>query len=114
MERIVKNVYMRSAIANAIRRKGDIKMIYRLFTENKNADVIQQEVLRHFSGFTVVAGGSVAGYWQGGSEYSMVIEIDTLGDDNKLAVYGIAEFIKKTNGQQAVLVQEIESKSKLV
>jgi len=86
-------------------------MIYRILTEDKNRKLVQDEVSRHFSGYTVYTG---IGVWQGGTEKNLTIEIDTLGDDNRLAVYRIAEYIKKVNGQEAVLIQEIESKSKLI
>lgn len=87
-------------------------MLYRLFTENKNYDGIKKLVCDVFDGFTII---KTDGIWQGKSEHSLIIEIELDGIniyENKLNQLCYA--IKKLNQQDKILVQRIESDSKLV
>lgn len=90
-------------------------MIYRIHTENKqNVDFIASIVARRFEGFNIT---ETVGYWKGVKEKSLVIEIDTFEEDEKLvsiSVYNTAKEIKKENQQEAVLVQILGEKSILV
>lgn len=86
-------------------------MQYRIFTENKNKKLVVDAVRRRFEGFTISEG---LGYWQGSSEKTLIIDIDSLDDDNRLGVYKLAEEIKIHNKQEAVLLQIIGVKSILV
>lgn len=85
-------------------------MLYRLFTENKNYDQIKKLVNQYFPGFTVI---KVDGVWHGVAEHSLIIEID---DDNitYTDIKGLCYNLKKLNQQDKILVQRIESESKLV
>jgi hypothetical protein len=87
-------------------------MIYRIVTEDKgNDELISLLVLPHFEGFSI---SKQTGYYKGHKEASLVIEIDTLADDNAIGVYRLAESIKITLNQECVLVQRIQSISELV
>ena len=88
-----------------------LKMIYRILTENKNRQGLENILKRRFLGFTVT---EATGYWQGAREASLIIDIDTLGEEGKIGVYQTAREIKDYNGQESVLVQEIASTSLLV
>lgn len=87
-------------------------MLYRLFTENKNYDQIKKLVCQHFDGATII---KAEGIWQGESEHSLIIEIEI---NSPVAFYRRIETlcyaIKKLNQQDKILVQRIESDSRLV
>lgn len=86
-------------------------MTYRLYTERfANLGDIAS---RYFDAFTIV---DTVGYWRGQRENSAVIEI---GTDDARKVQTLAEDIRTTNHQQAVMmtaadetVQMIEGDSK--
>lgn len=87
-------------------------MLYRLFTENKNYDQIKKLVCDLFDGYTII---KADGIWKGESEHSLIIEIN--GDVRIFANDAIQQLcfaIKKLNQQDKILVQRIESDSKLV
>ena len=102
-------------------------MLYRLFTENKNYDQIEKLVSESFDGFTLI---KTDGIWQGESEHSLIIEIDkpngyisesgiilqTVQDAGGVValIEQLCYAIKKLNQQDKILVQRIESDSKLV
>ena len=90
-------------------------MIYRILTEDKgNQNVIANTILRRFEGFTII---KAIGYYKGLKEKTLLVEIDTLDDNNALGIIRIAEEIKKYNSQSSVLVQCIKNKegwSKLI
>lgn len=98
-------------------------MLYRLFTENKNYDQIKKLVGDLFDGFTII---KADGVWQGKSEHSLIIEIDNprmntnftnIEDallDVDFRINQLCYAIKKLNQQDKILVQRIESESKLV
>lgn len=89
-----------------------IKLLYRLFTENRNYDQIKKLVCNYFDGFTII---KAEGVWQGESEHSLIIEIEV---NSPVAFYRRIETlcfaIKKLNNQDKILVQRIECESKLV
>lgn len=85
-------------------------MIYRICTENKNKEYIENLVADQFVCFSIFEG---IGYWLGTRELSLCIEID-IKCDERSKVVAIAENIKKHNNQEAVLVQEIKSNSILI
>jgi hypothetical protein len=71
-------------------------MTYRLYTERfANLGEIAS---RHFDGFTIV---DSVGYWKGQREDSAIIEVVT---DAPHKIGELAEDIRTTNHQQAVLV----------
>lgn len=87
-------------------------MLYRLFTENKNYEQVKKLVSDLFDGFTII---KADGIWQGESEHSLIIEIEV---NSPVAFYrkieSLCYAIKKLNQQDKILVQRIESDSKLV
>ena len=84
--------------------------LYRLFTENRQYDQIKKLVCEYFDGCTLI---KAEGIWQGKSEHSLIIEID---DQYKCweKIERLCFAIKKLNEQDKILVQRIESDSKLV
>ena len=85
-------------------------IIYRLFTEDINRKGIENIVTKKFTGYTIIP---ASGYWKGIKEKSLVVEI--VGNKNdKIAVDKVAQSIKQTNKQQAVLIQSYNVNSKLV
>lgn len=85
-----------------------VSMTYRLFTEDINREVIASIVASRFDGFTVIPS---FGYWKGKPENSVIVEIET---ENREAVMSVANEIKTANKQEAVLVEEVETKGELV
>jgi hypothetical protein len=87
-------------------------MIYRIITEDKGLDgFIAALVLRHFEGFSI---SKQVGYYKGKQEASLVVEIDTLGEDNPIAINALAIEIRDTLAQECILVQKLLSVSRLV
>lgn len=87
-------------------------MIYRIVTEDKgNVQELVNLITPHFQGFNVTQG---VGYYQGKKEAFVCFEIDTLEDDNKIAIHRLAVEIREYNKQECVLVQEIAAKSRLI
>lgn len=75
-------------------------MLYRLYTEDKNREGIEQIISKYFDGFTLIP---AIGYWKGNKEQSLIVEI--LSDKDVLPVVEqIAEEIKRVNDQQSVLI----------
>lgn len=81
-------------------------MLYRIFTEDieANHDAIMEQIALRYDGFTIV---KADGYWRLQPEKSLVIEIVTIDEDEK--VKNLAKAIKVVNNQEAVLVQKIEN-----
>lgn len=71
---------------------------FRIYTEDKNREEIQEETAVCFANFTIYL---VEGCYQGQSEQSLVIEIITDEKEYPL-VKTLAESIKHLNNQQAV------------
>ena len=85
-------------------------MLYRLFTENKNYEQVKNLIREIFVSATII---KAEGLWQGESEHSLIIEV--LADDKcEQQIRQLCYNIKKLNQQDKILVQRIESDSKLV
>jgi hypothetical protein len=82
--------------------------VYRIYTEDKNREVIERLTSARFEGFTIL---SSVGHWQGTKENSLVIEILT---DRRGLVYDLATEIKQANKQDAVLVISFDVNSILI
>lgn len=80
-------------------------MTYHLHTENKAN--LGKLASQYFSGFTINYG---RGYWHGKKELSATIEVDTT-EANK--VRALADTIKRTNHQAAVLIEAFKSAEEL-
>ncbi len=78
-------------------------MLYRILTENKNREAVEDLVGQSFPGFTSYEG---LGHWQGAKENSLIIEVDT---DNHWLIRHLASDIKELNHQQAVMIQAIKT-----
>lgn len=89
-------------------------MLYRILTEDKGKKYdkfIVGIVLTRFEGFNI---SRKTGYYKGQQEKSLVIEIDTLRDDNRQGILSIARAIKDYLKQECILIQAIDSDSRLV
>jgi uncharacterized membrane-anchored protein YitT (DUF2179 family) len=83
---------------------------FRIYTENKNQEKIEEIISRHFDGFTIY---KAEGFWRLQKEKTLVIEI--LGESNIVEkINSAAKEIKKENNQDAVLVQKIKNNNWLV
>ena len=82
--------------------------MYRILTERKNVAGIKSLLGRLGLDFTVYYGD---GSWHGRGEASMLIELDQA---SKGTAKRAARLIKKSNAQQAVLLQEVPTKSRLI
>ncbi len=84
-------------------------MLYRISTEDVNRPEVERIVSKHFDGFTILP---AAGYWKGGKERSLIIEISVPDSNNHITsrsrVYLVATEIKSANHQQSVMIQRIE------
>lgn len=79
-------------------------MLYRILTENKNLAKIEKLINTYFEGYTLIKG---KGYWKLQKENSLIIEIETSSDDDKIKE--LAKAIKKLNKQEAVMVQRFKN-----
>ena len=84
--------------------------LYRILTEAKNLPKLSKLVDDYFKGSTVIP---ARGRWEGEAEKSLVIEIVT-EKENEHSIEDLARAIKRTNNQEAVLIQKIQSASYLV
>jgi len=83
---------------------------FRIYTENKNQDKIEEIISRHFDGFTIY---KAEGFWRLQKEKTLIIEI--LGESDIVEkINSAAKEIKKENNQDAVLVQKIKNNNWLV
>lgn len=76
-------------------------MIYRIYTEDKNRETIEQIVGAHMDGYTLIP---CSGVWKGSHERSLIIEIVTDRLDAPTVVKAIAQEIKTANEQEAVMI----------
>jgi len=84
-------------------------MLYRIYTENVRYTETVTLIKSYFpNGFTLITG---TGYYEGGSEHSLIIDIIT---DSEQHVYDLAWDIMKDNKQETVLVYAITGKVKLI
>lgn len=81
-------------------------MLYRLATETKPNLATLAGV--YFDGFTILQG---KGYWKGQAEPSTIIEVETDDDDS---VRRLAEDIRTTNNQEAVMVTSLASQMEMI
>ena len=79
-------------------------MLYRILTENKNRQVVEDIVSAEFPGFTII---EAMGYWNGVRELSLIIEIDAGNEFKGMAVTRIAEMIKRHNQQESIMIQAV-------
>ena len=86
-------------------------MLYRILTENKNRQVVEDIVSAEFPGFTII---EAMGYWNGVRELSLIIEIDAGNEFKGMAVTRIAEMIKRHNQQESVMIQAVMTQNKFV
>jgi len=84
-------------------------MLYRIFTEDKNQQTVEQIISDFYPGFTI---NKAQGFWRLQKEDSLIIEIVTEDEDAK--INAIAKRIKAANEQEAVLVQKIRNHQWLV
>ena len=85
-------------------------MLYRIYTENKNAFELEKLLKSEFQSFTVFDG---RGCWQGDTEQALIIEI--MGDSYlDHAITRLASTIAKLNQQACVIVQRIDCTIKTV
>jgi len=82
--------------------------MFRILTENKNVDRVKKALIRLGLDFTVYYS---EGAWHGLQEGSMAIDLDNI---SRNYAWVAALMIKKMNGQQAVLLQEIPARSDLI
>ncbi len=82
--------------------------MFRILTENKNADAVKKLLASLDLDYTIYY---CEGSWKRQSEKSMLIE---LGTASGVLAERVAELIKKTNVQEAVLLQEIPATNRLV
>ena len=83
--------------------------LYRLITENKNRDDIEDILKVFFTGSTIY---EATGFWKNTKEQSLIIEIDGNGD--YFDIVHLAKVIKKLNNQDAVMVQQIRAKTEFI
>jgi hypothetical protein len=82
------------------------KIIYRLYTENKNKRDILRLVAKRFESFTVQP---TLGYYRGKPERSIVIEIVGAAERD---IKAVARMIGAMNGQKSVLVLKVRGQAK--
>ena len=82
--------------------------IYRIYTEEKNKKAIVNLLGARFESFTIQP---TLGYYRGGAEKSIVIEI-VGARSQKIKL--LAERIRKMNGQQSVLILRLEGQSEIL
>jgi len=82
--------------------------MFRILTENRNTGAIKRLLRDLGLDYTVYY---CEGSWRGQAEKSMLIELDATTEQRAERV---ARLIKKSNLQQAVLLQEIPGKTRLI
>ena len=82
--------------------------MFRILTEDKNVECVRDFLDRYCVDYTMYR---CEGSWQGSRERSMLIELDGVSLEIAEA---LAQYIKRANVQEAVLVQEIPAKSRLI
>jgi len=82
--------------------------MYRILTENKNADQVKRTLCGLGLDFTVYYG---EGTWHGQHENSLMIELDNVTEE---LAERAARLIKQLNSQDAVLFQEVPVSSRFI
>ena len=86
-------------------------MLIRILTQDKHRKWLLQTVAEYFPNFTVY---KTLGWWRGGKERSLVIEVDTAGQSwmtqaiVTTKVKNLCFKIKGYNKQESVLVQRVD------
>lgn len=89
-------------------------MLARLYTEDKNREVIEELATKWLNSFTLY---TAQGRWEGIAEQSVIIEVGypQAEDDEYRAVLGhLAEEIKYVNQQEAILIVYIPSETQVL
>ncbi len=86
------------------------EVLFRIVTEDRNRAGIVNLLDSFLQGYTLI---DARGVWNGEPEDSLIIEWLTTSN-NRYIVDQIARQIKISNDQQAVLVQEIDVRSRLI
>lgn len=81
---------------------------FRIYTEDKNREKIEELLSIAFDGFTVI---KTKGFWKGTPENALLIEIYT---ENAELIKALAGAIKKNNKQEAVLVTSADVDFELI
>ena len=84
-------------------------MLYRIYTERKNEEVIEKIVGKYFEGFSILKS---EGFWRLQKEDSLIIEI--VAEDTDKLINDLAKEIKEANKQEAILVQKINNNQWLI
>jgi hypothetical protein len=82
--------------------------MYRILTENKNVEGIRSLLGNLGLDFTFYYGD---GSWHGRNEHSLLIELDRASER---VAEKAARLIKRSNSQQAVLLQEVPARSRYI
>jgi len=79
-------------------------MLYRIYIEDYDRPTIVRLVLRYFHAFTILEG---VGYFQERQESSVVIEIDSTGQDYnaRARIHSLIKELKSEGNQEEVLLQ---------
>jgi hypothetical protein len=77
---------------------------YRLYTEDKNREWLEEILSERFSDFTIQ---EQIGYWDGGKEKSLCIEIMSNRKSDPIRIQELVKMICGYNQQDYVLVQVI-------
>jgi len=88
--------------------RGTPMTLYRIYTENKDAQTVCRLVSARFNGYTLYYG---TGYWNGVPERNLTVEILT---KKSSIVRALAGEIRTALGQEAVLIVSIPCESELV
>ena len=83
-------------------------MLYRIYTEDIDREMVLARTADHFDSFTVL---EATGYWKGQPEKTVIIEILT---DKVDKVMLLAEIIREKNSQEAVLVVKLDGSSTMI
>lgn len=85
-------------------------ILFRIQTEDKNRESIEELISDFFDGFTILSG---TGYWKSDKEDTLVIEV--IGpEDIRANIEHCADIIRKSNNQECVLVTEQPITTKFV
>ncbi len=86
--------------------------LYRIYTENKNRDRIEELVSQYYDGFTIF---ETTGYWKRNKEKSLVIEVlQTEPEGIYFNIRTLCESIRRENNQESVLLTEQEVWAKFI
>lgn len=87
-------------------------MLYRLFTEDINRDLIKTIANSYYEAYTLLTG---TGTWHGTEEDSLLLEV--IGDDTPeeaARFTNLARAVKMANSQEAVLIQSVANNSQII